>query len=251
MEKQHKNLGLIDHKQITSLYQKLSHLTTNRRTIEGICEIRYLSEFKVNSTILNTILNQTYSKISFNLMMITNDHKILLLHRTQSFHFPKVVQDLKLNKINLNLLASLYTSELEKITKMESLHHNQIQKYFPKSNGDYKPLIRIFPGGHSLKNEPVILTLTRELQEETHINASIKDLRFHQSCIFSVLIFDSVVQKYFKNFIFPIKVNMTSHTLKIKFQETKHVTSPTFIDIQAHQNLFDLFVQVQQQYILR
>lgn len=216
---------------------KLYHLTTKQYTIEGLYETRYLSEFMVQPTILNKILNQSYSKISFNLMVITTDHKVLLLQRTQSFHFPKVIKDLKFNKIDFNLLSSLYTSELEKIKKMVPVDR--------KLWSDAR-LVRIFPGGHSFKNEPIITTLTRELQEETCLNINRKDLRFNQAFIFNVLIYDTVVKKYFNNFIFPIKVNITSQDIQKNFQETKHVTNPTFIDISTTRNLFKSFIKVQQ-----
>jgi hypothetical protein len=209
--------------------------------ISGIYERRYIHKIKIDTTILKEIFNSyNYErKYSFNLMMITSDHKVLLLQRTQSFHFPKVVKDLKLNKINFNLLDSLYTSELEKIGQ---LFFNFMPTFEHKNRSNF---VHIFPGGHSNYNEKVILTLLREFEEETSIKIDITKLRFNQSFIFKVLIFDIAVKRTFKNFVFPVKVDMSSQEILQKFKETKHTRNPTFIDINTCNSLFDAFVQVQ------
>lgn len=211
------------------------------KTMKGSKEMRYLSQVKVTSSILTNILNTTtgFNNQSFNLMMMTLDHKVLLLQRTQSFHFPKVVRDLKFNKINLDLLGSLYSTEAEKIRKL-------FFDFFPPLISKQKEsIIHIFPGGHSDHNEMIFQTLLRELYEETTIDIKFNELRFHQSCIFKVLIYDLIVKKSFINFIFPVKVNMTSQDICKNFKETKHTRHPTFIDIHGC-SLIDAFVKVQE-----
>lgn len=84
--------------------------------VVGIEENRYITKIKVNPSTIKTIFNNVgNANISFNLMMMTTDHRVLLLERTQSYHYPKVIKDLKSNIIDFSLLGSLYTSELEKI----------------------------------------------------------------------------------------------------------------------------------------
>ncbi|ADO00419.1 hypothetical protein WIV_gp076 [Wiseana iridescent virus] len=210
----------------------------------GVNEKRYISKIKVNSIILKNILNSVVPKISFNLMMMTTDNKVLLLERTQSFHFPKVVKDLKTNTINFQLLDTLYPVELEKIRKI-------FFDFMPPFNLTeskvlHRTKIHIFPGGHSLYNEKIALTLLRELQEEIGCPFAVEELNFNQSCIFKMLIYDSVVKKTFNNFVFPVKVNDTSNNLFHKFKDTKHTRNPTFVDIGECQSLFDAFIKVQE-----
>jgi ADP-ribose pyrophosphatase YjhB (NUDIX family) len=218
-----------------------------KMTIVGKYEKRYITKCKVNPTILNTIFSSTCpANISFNMMMITNDHKVLLLERTESFHFPKVMKALKINKINLNLLALLYTSELEKLRLL-------FFDFIPPLNQSKKnKLIHIFPGGHCHFKiaESIFFTLMRELKEETSLNINIKDLRFNQSYIFNVLIYDLMIKRTFNNFVFPVKVNMTSDDILQKFKETKHTRNPTFVDIHGCKNLLDAFIQVQHAMLL-
>lgn len=209
--------------------------------LKGAKEARYISKVKVDSTILSNFLNATpkRSKPSFNLMMITLDHKVLLLQRSQSFHFSKVIKDLKINKINLDLLESLYSTEVEKIRRL-------FFDFFPPLiSKEKEPIIHIFPGGHSNHKETVCQTLLRELFEETTINIKVDDLRFNQVYIFKVFIYDLMVKKIFKNFVFPVKVNLSSCDICKNFKETKHTKQPTFIDI-GGQSLFDAFVKVQE-----
>lgn len=213
----------------------------NRQNIViiGKFEQRSIHKIKIDSTILKKIFDKRPCdpiESSYNLMVITTDNKILLLQRTQSFHFPKVVEDLKFNKININLLESLYTSELKKIKAL-------LPPTFQCKNSSSK-FIHIFPGGHSNHNEKVLLTLLREFKEETTINIDITKLRFNQSFIFKVTILDIRVQKTFKNFIFPTKIDMSSQDILKKFKETKHTRNPTFIDVDNN-SLFDMFVKVQ------
>ena len=215
-----------------------------RAIMTGTNERRYISKIKVNPSILRDIFKSVSTKkISFNLMMITTDQKVFLLQRSQSFHFPKVIKDLKANKINFDLIESLYTSELEKI-------RNLFFSFIPPLNDSFgpngkQPIVHIFPGGHSSYNETVIFTLLRELYEETSININFKDLRFNQSYMFKVSIYDAMIQRTFENFIFPVKVNMSSHEILQKFQETKHTRNPTFIDINQNDSLFEAFIRVQ------
>lgn len=216
--------------------------------MDGVTEKRSISKIKVNPSIIKAVFNSVgRSKISFNLMMMTTDQQVLLLERTQSYHFPKVVRDLKSNIVNFNLLRSLYTSELEKIKYtffnfVSSLP--LIEASFPLKERFNTKAIHIFPGGHSSRQETIIWTLLRELREETCLNISVKDLKFNQSCIFSVLIHDLTIQKSFNNFVFPVKVNMNSQDIIQNFKETKHTRNPTFINIKGL-SLFEAFVVVQ------
>jgi hypothetical protein len=221
--------------------QKNIKIEEYERVITGIYERRYIHKIKIDSTILREIFNMTNyeRKYSFNLMMITSDHKVLLLQRTQSFHFPKVVKDLKSNKINFDLIDSLYTSELEKIGH---LFFNFMPAFEHKNRSKF---VHIFPGGQSNYNEKVLLTLLREFEEETSINIDITKLKFNQSFIFKVFIFDKVIKRTFKNFVFPVKVDMSSRDIMQNFKETKHTRNPTFIDINTSNSLFDTFVRVQ------
>jgi hypothetical protein len=245
---------------------------------KGTYEKRHISKVAVNSNVLKTIFNtksrtpllhhdglergfrhvasefktllgvskcDDKTDTSFNLMIITTDMKVLLLERTQSFHFPKVIRDLKSNRISMNILTSLYISELEKIRQL-------FFDFLPPhiNYGVTEKIIRVFPGGHSMCNEPISKTLIRELQEETSMNINIQDLRFNKSCIFNVLIYDCIIKKYFDNFIFPVKINMSSQDIQLQFKETRHTRNPTFVDIRHCKTLFDAFLQVQNFMIL-
>ena len=212
-----------------------------RLTIVGINERRYISKIRVDSAILKTIFDSVCPRISFNLMMITNDHKIFLLQRSQSFHYPKVIRDLKLNKINLNLLKSLYTSE------METVRHLFFDFLPPPKQEEHlkEDVVYIFPGGHSNRGEPVLLTLIREFQEETSLKIDIQNLKFHQSCIFNVLIYDLMIRKWFNNYVFPAKIDLSSKEISDRFVPTKHTKNPTFVDISGCETLSDIFVRVQ------
>lgn len=215
----------------------------------GAFEQRQIYTFRINSTLLKTMFNMEVSrhkkrKISFNLMMITNDHKVLLLQRSQSFHFSKICKDLKFNRFDFNLLRSLYNSELEQIREMffdfmPSLTSSS-QWLFPST-----PPIYIFPGGHSDRNESILLTLLREFKEETSININFKNLRFNQNFIFKVLIHDLMIKETFDNIVFPVKVDMSSNDISRLFKETRHTKNPTFVDIREYESLFDIFIHVQ------
>lgn len=215
--------------------------------INGTSEKRHIAKVAVNPSVLKNIFNSvcTCTASSFNLMIITTDTKVLLLERTQSFHFPKVVRDLKLNRISIDVLTSLYTSELEKIRQLFFDFLPPLINY-----GVAEKIVYVFPGGHSIRNEPVSKTLIRELQEETSIDINIQDLRFNKSCMFNVLIYDCIIKMYFNNFIFPVKVNMSSEDIYFQFKETKHTRNPTFVDISQCKTLFDAFLQVQRFMIL-
>lgn len=212
----------------------------------GTNEKRQIAKVAVNSSVLKSIFSSVCTcTTSFNLMIITTDTKVLLLERTQSFHFPRVVRDLKLNRISMNLLTSLYTSELEKIRQLFFDFLPPLINY-----GVTEKIVHVFPGGHSMRNEPISKTLIRELQEETSIDINIQDLRFNKSCIFNVLIYDCIINRYFNNFIFPVKINMSSEDIHLQFKETKHTRNPTFVDISQCKTLFDAFLQVQRFMIL-
>jgi hypothetical protein len=232
--------------QFSSLKLDFSETTVRSAIMAGCSERRYISKIKVNPSILRDIFNSVSAKkISFNLMMITTDQKVFLLERSQSFHFPKVIRDLKCNKINFDLIESLYTSELEKIRNLFFSFIPPLPELEKTIKVKQPTIVHIFPGGHPSYNETVILTLLRELYEETSININFKDLRFNQSYMFKVSIYDWLIQRTFENFVFPVKVNMSSHEIVQKFQETKHTRNPTFIDICQCNSLFDAFVRVQ------
>jgi len=269
-------------------------------TMIGATERRRIIKLKVDSSLLNAILTHEPRPLahypvrraqrrigpSFNLMMITTDHKVLLLERSQSFHFRKVMKDLRINKINLNVLGSLYTPELKKLgeTFFDFLPPPQLSNLrvartytlgpggpkinLPPSAEGYiegrvnERTVYIFPGGHSSLNETVILTLIRELQEETSINITIQDLKFNTSYFFNVLIYDCMVERSFNNYVFPVKVNMSSQDLSRRFKETRHTRNPSFVDIGGYTlgssgpkinlppsaeeyDLFEAFMQVQ------
>lgn len=224
----------------------------HRKIFTGHTEKRYISTIKVNSDTLKNILNtappllrgESKHKISFNLMMMTTDNKVLLLERTQSFHFSKVIKDLKNCKINFRLLDTLYHSEIEKIRK---LFFDFLPPLTNFSNFEPKnSFVRIFPGGHSMRGESIVLTLLRELYEEIGYSFPIDELKFNQSCVFKVLIYDLIVKKTFNNFVFPVKVGVVSDCILQRFKETKHTQNPIFIDISKCTSLFDAFVKVQE-----
>lgn len=221
-------------------------LTTKKTVvITGVSEVRYISKIKLNPKVLQEFLNYQnteYLTTSFNIMLITSDNKVLLMQRSQSFHFPKVMEDLYYNNVNTKLLNSLYQSEIE--------HLGQVFfEYLPKPKTDLtfesRKIVHIFPGGHSLKNETIIKTLLRELYEETSIEINVKDLKFKETLIFNVLIYDSLIKKSFNNFVFPVKINMSSQEVSNKFKETIHTKNPIFINIKEYNNLYDAFLQVQ------
>lgn len=216
-----------------------------RTTIKGINERRHVVEIGMCSHILENLFNSVCMCTSFNLMIITTDSKVLLLERTQSFHFPRVVRDLRFNRINMDILTSLYTSEIEKIRQMFFDFLPPLINY-----GVAGKVVRIFPGGHSIRNEPIRKTLMRELKEETALNVNAQDLCFDQARLFHVLIYDCIIQRYFNNFIFPAKINMNSKDIHMQFKETKHTRNPTFVDISRSKTLFDAFMQVQRLMIL-
>lgn len=256
----------------------MTMLKVNNMKIIGGGETRYITKIKVNPRIIKIILsNVGKSNISFNLMLITTDHRVMLMERTESHHFPRVIKDLKSNIINLNLLDSLYTSELEKIkNKIGVSTRLDDGLALGRSEGlRIDPLVLIFPGGHpstrSLqqttskasvsqrplqpsgrysKRETVITTLLRELHEETRLNINLQDLRFNQSYIFNVVINDLMIKKSFNNLVFPVKLNMSSLDITREFKETKHVRNPTFIDIKDCRSLSEVFLLVQKIIIL-
>jgi 8-oxo-dGTP pyrophosphatase MutT (NUDIX family) len=200
---------------VTMNHQKTDILRNSRfdHKVEGKSELRYVSEIKVNSWTLRNVFDKKVTSFdratSFNLMLITKDHKVLLLRRTQSFHFCRVLKDLKKNKVDRGLMRSLYTSELD---KLKSLKRNFLDEkdLLLLSIQNWSNNVYMFPGGHSEPFESILATLVRELQEETTITAKAADLRFNQTRIFRVLIHDLMIKKYFNNFIFPVKVDLTS-----------------------------------------
>jgi 8-oxo-dGTP pyrophosphatase MutT (NUDIX family) len=230
---------------LSSFKTSLDVLTENFTTISGTNEIRCITEVNLNTDFLKDILktkNWKHKKISFNLMMITNDHKVFLLERSESFHYPKVKKDLKCNKIYFKYLNSLYTSEKEEIRE---LYFDFLSPEIAPSQTVPDNMVYIFPGGHSLYGETTVSTLIRELQEETSMNLYLGDLKFHPTCIFKVLIYDLLVSKTFNNLVFPVKVHMTSNELIKNFQATKHTRNPTFVDIKECKTLFDAVLKVQ------
>ncbi|CCV01806.1 hypothetical protein IIV22_129R [Invertebrate iridescent virus 22] len=212
----------------------------------GKNENRYIAKVDIGENVLKKVLNTTTcsKKISFNLMLMTTDHKVLLLERTQSFHFSKVVKDLKIGSINFGMLESLYPMEMEKIRKI-------FFDFIPPHNiSPQKSSVFLFPGGHSKAKETIALTLYRELYEETGYTINFQNLRFNQSCLFKVLIYDLLVKKTFNNFVFPVKVDISSSEITNKFKNTKHTRNPTFIDIKMCTSLFDAFIKVQEYMLL-
>jgi 8-oxo-dGTP pyrophosphatase MutT (NUDIX family) len=115
----------------------------------------------------------------------------------------------------------------------------------PPKQEHFEEVVYIFPGGHSNKGEPVLLTLLREFQEETSLKINIKNLKFHQSCIFNVLIYDLMIRKQFNNYVFPVKINLSSKDISECFVPTKHTKNPTFVDVGNCETLFDIFMRVQ------
>lgn len=228
-------------------FEGLKETREENVTLVGRFEIRHITKCKVDSTILKAIFSSKCpTKISFNLMMMTSDHKVLLLERTQSFHFSRCLKSVKMNTVNLSLFTSLYSSELEKIRLL-------FFDYIPPltSSNSSEKIIKIFPGGHFHKlDKSIFFTLIRELKEETSLNIDSKNLWFNQSCIFNVLIFDLLVRRTFNNFVFPVKVNMTSDDILQNFKETKHTRNPTFVDICDSKNLFDVFKKIQSRLLL-
>jgi hypothetical protein len=224
--------------------EHLSLEKIKKRIIVGRYEKRTIAKFKVNSSTLNRFFGTECTNTSLNLMLITSDHTVLLLERTQSFHFPKVVKDLKFKRINYNLLKTLYTTELEKIKTMINSNHSFDKNIFFGLKAPTPP-IYIFPGGHSHNNESIIFTLMREFREETAIDINLKELKFNQSYFFSLEIEDLLVNKDFKNLIFPVKVNITSVELLKRFKKTKHTNNPTFVNIDECKNTYEALIKVQ------
>jgi hypothetical protein len=85
----------------------------------------------------------------------------------------------------------------------------------------------------------------REFREETSININLKELKFNQSYFFSLEIEDLLVNKDFKNLIFPVKVNTTSVELLKRFKKTKHTNNPTFVNIDECKNAYEALIKVQ------
>lgn len=217
------------------------------KVITGSLEIRHISKVKLNPSLLEKFLkyqNTDYLETSFNIMLITSDSKVLLMQRSQSFHFPKVMEELYYNKINTKLLDTLYQSEADHVGKV-FFSYLQQPKVNISSTFESKKIVHIFPGGHSLKNETIIKTLLREFQEETSIKVNVKDLRFEKTLVFNVLIYDSLIKKSFNNFVFPIRTSMNSQEVSVKFKETIHAKNPIFININGYNNLYDAFVKIQ------
>ena len=208
-------------------------MTQQTKKIIGITEQRFISKIPVTSQKLHNMLcskgrrapELPKCKISFNLMLITSDEKILILERTQSFHY------LKFRKSkDEKLLPSLYPEEVRSL----GITPNSC----PLKN------IYIFPGGHSKVNETVLLTLLREFQEETSININANELKFNQTCFFNVNIYDFLIQKNFINLIFPTRINMSSCELAKKFKTTRHTRNPRFINMSS-KNVFLNFLLIQ------
>jgi ADP-ribose pyrophosphatase YjhB (NUDIX family) len=221
-------------------------LTTKKTTVlTGSSEVRYVSKIKLTPTLLKEFFNyqnEAYLSTSFNTMLITTDNKVLLMQRNQSFHFSKVMEGLHQNNVNSNLFDTLYKTEVDYISKI-------FFSFLPtdstlKSTITNK-IIHIFPGGHSFKKETIIETLLREFHEETNINLSVDNLKFEQTYIFNVIIYDSLIKKHFNNFIFPAKVNMSSQEVSKNFKETNHTKNPTFININGYNTLYEAFLHVQ------
>jgi hypothetical protein len=183
--------------------------------------------------------------ISFNAMVITLDAKVLLLQRTNSFHFSRVKRLVCTHSpINSKWLNSLYPSEIAELP-VETRHTRALQ-------GAGSAPIHVFPGGHSEKNEIVIKALLREMFEETSIRFSENELRFCSSFFFRVEIYDPLINKTFQNIIFPVKVALTSTDIVNKFTETSFTKNPMFLDHAHHtQTLFDWFTLIQHFMLLK
>jgi ADP-ribose pyrophosphatase YjhB (NUDIX family) len=200
--------------------------------LDGTFETRFIRRLSIDNHKLQDILHKptsapTERSMSLNLMVITTDEKILLLQRSQSFHYKLVHRNLAVNDIRIGLLESLYPSELCEVYK----------KFFnflnlpPEFRFGGSRNIHIFPGGHSTRSETVITTLLREFQEETSIRIKHENLRFNKSCVFKVTIYDKIVSRWFDNLVFPALINMSSVDIMNQFKTTKHTRCPTFLNV--------------------
>jgi ADP-ribose pyrophosphatase YjhB (NUDIX family) len=201
--------------------------------LDGTFETRFIRRLAIDNHKLQDILKKptsnapTERSMSLNLMVITTDEKILLLQRSQSFHYKLVHRNLAVNDIRIGLLESLYPSELCEVYK----------KFFnflnlpPEFRFGGSRNIHIFPGGHSTRSETVITTLLREFHEETSIRIKHENLRFNKSCVFKVTIYDKIVSRWFDNLVFPALINMSSVDIMNQFKTTKHTRCPTFLNV--------------------
>jgi hypothetical protein len=222
----------------------------NNLTIQGKFEKRHVSEIKINSTIISDIFNSVDKstwKFSFSLMMITQDLKVLLLQRANSFHYFKVMSDLKFNgSLNLRLAQTLYSSELDAL-RVQFV--DQVARYadeLPRDNS----MVNVLPGGMSSPDEPVYYTLAREFLEETSMKLELSKIKFNRRRIFKVAIYDFTVKKHFDNLVFPVKIDMTSQNLVKYVRDTKETRNPFFVDIDyvdedVESSLFNAFVKIQ------
>lgn len=223
--------------------------------IDGTSEHRQIAQIAMDSGILHRVLSVIPGcrrNTSFSLMLITTDIQVLLLERSQSFHFPKALQSCRnLNKVPENLgdiLASLYSSELKQLRSFLAADNEWANSFL---ESDYpEKRVRIFPGGHCIRDESVIDALIRELREETSISVQIEDILFNKLYIFNVLIYDRIIHQCFDNFVFPAKIQMTSSQLANKFKETKHTRNASFVDVSNCKTMLDAFIHVQNFMIL-
>lgn len=213
----------------------------SHRVIQSLKERRVLQKIRTSLERLNRFMSSVADpSISFNAMVITLDGKVLLLQRTNSFHFSRVKRIVCAhNPINSKWLNSLYPSEIAELPTGTT-----------RSAGSAP--IHVFPGGHSKKNEIVIKALLREMFEETSIRFSELELRFCSSFLFRVEIYDPLINKTFENIIFPVKVSLTSTDIANRFTETSDTKNPMFLDYSHRtQTLFDWFTIIQHFMLLK
>ncbi|ABF82110.1 hypothetical protein MIV080R [Invertebrate iridescent virus 3] len=220
-------------------------------TLKRSMEQRDIVEFRIDATILRQIFHHGFPDLSFNLMVITTDRKVFLLERTESFHYPRVVERIKRGQECTKLVETLYQAERDAVRRLTA-EADIVPLAAVKQDDDRPESIYIFPGGHCNGNEPVLSTLLREFREETTIPLKTTELRFHATKVYGIWIHDFAVGKTFKNFVFPVKINLSSAAIRDRFRETRHTRNPTFVDIgKSHrQSLLDLVIKVQKIMIL-
>lgn len=228
--------------------EALSHLKKDygryNLTVCGKFEKRSISEIEITAAVLRDIFNsvdKTRRKPSYSVMLITEDHKVLTLKRVNSFHYSKVACDLTLHRsLDLRLARTLYNTEVVKLrdTIAESEYSDLIERTRPN-------VVRIFPGGQSRSKETIFFTLMREFAEETALKLDASKLLFNAKRVFKMLIYDFTVEKHFENYVFPIRIKMTSEDLVREIRNTKDASDPVFIDAKSEKGLFDVFAKTQ------
>lgn len=236
-----------DHGALTLLKNSYGNYSV---TVHGKFEKRNLSEVEVTSTIIIDIFNSVDKnphKYSYNVMLITEDRKVLTLRRVNSFHYHKIVLDLKRNRtLNLKTVRTLYETEILRLERLlrGAMNDDDYSELLTDSRSN---TVRIFPGGHASSKETVFRTLMREFGEETSYDlTTIGDkLLFNGKRIFKLLIYDYTVKKHFENYVFPIRVQLTCDQLSRHISPTRETEDPSFLDIGSAATLFDAFVQTQ------